>query len=138
MRVLLFNSINQFGDETLSRELKGAMPFARVVLCRTMDDLFLHLRSMENRPHVVVLSLDDKSSLVSMVESRELFSDVSIVLLLPNQDKDLLTLAHRLRPRFIDFFGSSRDGLVSVLKKLTRPGPGKTGHSVAMGVAGRE
>jgi hypothetical protein len=138
MRVLLFNSIKQIDNETLSRELKGAMPFARVVLCSTMDDLFGHLRSLENRPHVVVLSIDNESLLTSMVETRELFSDMSIVLLLPNQDKELLTLAHRLRPRFIDFFGSSTDGLVSVLKKLTRPGPEKTGHSVAMGGVGRE
>jgi hypothetical protein len=43
-----------------------------------------------------------------------------MVLMLPDQREEVLTLAHKLRPRFIDFTGNSPDGVLSVIENLAR------------------
>ena len=120
MNVLLFNPAKQQEDGRFDHEFLSLMRSISVALCQTLDELYDQLRSRDDRPHVVVLFVLDRPMLKALVETRDLLVDLSLILVLPNQSKGLLTLAHKLRPRFIDFSGIGSEGLVSVLKKMTQ------------------
>ena len=119
MNVLYFNPVKQQPEGgSFDNALMELMRTNKIAMCQTMSDLFEKLRSQEDRPDIAILCVNDKLELKSLVELSGLLADILIVLFLPSQNEEILTLAHRLRPRFIDFWGYGTAGAEAVLRKM--------------------
>lgn len=118
MNLILLEPDEQHGADILGAPLMRVMQNNNLVRCRSLDDFFGQLRSQRNRPQLAVLCIGDELVLKSLIVQRVLLADVALVLLLPNQDAELLELAHRLRPRYIEFWGSGIERLIAVLKNM--------------------
>ena len=120
MNVLLFSREYSQRDDIIMRSLLKHTDSQNIAVCRTLRTLEAHLASQTSRPGIVIISVPDEAELREMVSLGELFSGILMVLMLPDQREEVLTLAHKLRPRFIDFTGNSPDGVLSVIENLAR------------------
>ncbi len=118
MNVILFCQGEQRCDHFLSQGLLDLVPPDSVTLCQTVEDLVEKLRSQKTRPHVAVLCVHDLSTMESLVQTRELLDGVSLVLVLPHRDGEILNQAYLLRPRYIDFLEDNGERLSSVLERM--------------------
>jgi hypothetical protein len=77
-----------------------------VEYCASLTSLFIRLQCHACGPETVVLLEADAKALDQLVEQRELFSDVPLVLLLEDDSDKALAQGHLLRPRFMtNLFG---------------------------------
>jgi len=126
MKVLYFRPSKQQQDQgrpdhQLTKEL---IRRKNVAICQTLDGLFEQLRSITKRPNMAILCVNDKQILESLVEMSWVLSEISIVLLLPNQnDEEMIALAHKLRPRFIGFLNHDIGGFEAVVHRIIASEP---------------
>lgn len=118
MNLLLFCQGEPEDNHFLKQGLSELVPPDGVARCQTVGDLEERLRSQRMRPQVAVLCVHDVSTMASLVQARGLFDDVSLVLVLPHRDGEILTQAHLLRPRYIDFLEDDGERLFSVLERM--------------------
>lgn len=118
MKVLLFCQDEQRGNHFLRKGLMDLVPPDSVDFCENLGDLVETLRSQTTRPRVAVLCVHELSTMKSLVQTRGLFDDVSLVLVLPERDGEILNQAHLLRPRYIDFFDDNGERLSAVLERM--------------------
>ena len=118
MNMLLFCQDNRNNDHFSAQIPFDIRTEDRLALCRTFDDLTEMLRSRTARPRVAVLCVWDLSTMRALVQTRGLLADVSLVLVLPDRDREILNLAHLLRPRYIDYFDDNGERLSSVLERM--------------------
>ena len=118
MNMLLFCQDNRNNDHFPVRIPFDMAPKDRLALCRTFEDLTEMLRSRTARPRVAVLCVQDLSTMRALVQTRGLLADVALVLVLLDRDREILNLAHLLRPRYIDYFDDNGERLSSVLERM--------------------
>lgn len=69
-------------------------------------------------PPVILLSLANREDLLQIMILKEELMLSSLVVVLPNQAPDMITLAHRLRPRFVAFMDDDFTLIAEVLSRL--------------------
>ena len=94
------------------------VPPDSVALCQSFGGLVERLRSQMTRPRGAVLCVHDLSTMESLVQTRGLLDDVSLVLVLPHRDREILNQVHLIRPRYIDFLEDNGERLSSVLERM--------------------
>ena len=56
-----------------------------------------------------------------MLSLRKLLSDLRLILILPDRDRDTVMSAHALRPRFLTYADGNLDDIAAVLRKMLGP-----------------
>jgi hypothetical protein len=72
-----------------------------VEYCASLASLLLRLQCHACGPETVILMEADLEALNQLVEHKDLFSDVPMVLLLAEEDENVLAKGHLLQPRFM-------------------------------------
>jgi hypothetical protein len=99
-----------FGDMVLGHHLE---------YCHTLDELSHWLRRPIYECLVAVLIAADKVELKDFLKLKDLLSYVKLILIVSDQDDETLTIAHKLRPRFLSFSKNGFSDAASVLAKMT-------------------
>ena len=90
-----------------------------VEVCGDLQSLSARLREPLEEDVVVLLvpaNLDDFQEILSI---RHLLENVRTIVVAPNQETDVVAMAHTLRPRFLTYAGEDLRTLTSVLYKMT-------------------
>ena len=87
---------------------------------RTVDDLSKRLRQPMENLGIAVLLASNREDLKNILSIHYLFQNIRILLLLPNKETEIITLAHRLRPRFLTDVNSNMEEITAVLKKMLK------------------
>lgn len=111
-----------------SNEDARTMELQRVVqsVVHNMSFTVLHEpRSLEyslhhslTTPPVILLSLANREDLLQILLMKDELILTSLILVLPNQAPDMVTLAHRLRPRFVAYIDDDFTLIAEVLSRL--------------------
>ncbi|MBI9083600.1 MAG: hypothetical protein JEZ11_08375 [Desulfobacterales bacterium] len=69
---------------------------------------------------IALLFADDHQELARLLSIRDLLDDFRIVLVLPEYHKELVSLGHQLRPRFVGFAEGGLEDVAAVLQKMMK------------------
>jgi hypothetical protein len=82
-------------------------------------ELVSHLRTHGHCQDIVVLALTTTAELETFLAATDLFDDVRLILILPNNSPEMVSRGHQLRPRFVDTCPDQDCGRVlTVLDKM--------------------
>ncbi len=89
-----------------------------MLVYRTIDDLSQGLRQPGKDSGVAILFVSNQGDLENILSIRHLFQNIRIILLLPSEETEIITLAHRLRPRFLTNSNTDLAEIMAVLNKM--------------------
>lgn len=104
----------------LRKCLNSVQDGVAVEYCASLTSLFLRLQCHACSPETVVLLAADAKSLDRLLEHKELFSDLPLVLLLADEDEGILAKGHLLRPRFMTSLSCDPGPVKQVLCNLLK------------------
>ena len=98
-------------------------PVQQIETYRTLESLSFRLREARNEQALSILLASSREELLSILALRDAFHGVPIMLVVPDQDHETLTIAHKLHPRFLTYKDDDFTDLGAVLaKKLNSHG----------------
>ncbi len=118
MKLIYYTPDDFDPGKRLKEALHAAAPEARFSVCHGVDDLSRLLRRPIVRPDVAVFFPSAREELTAMVAMRELFMNLRIILVLPDDSRDMVSEAFALYPRFLDDSDRGFDDVAAVLKKM--------------------
>jgi hypothetical protein len=116
--ILVYSSETNGVGERLMEAIQPLASSEKIETYRTLKRFSQRLRQPLNRFDVAVLLTLHKKELLEILSIRDLFSDVRIVLILPDSDKDTVSKGHALYPRFVTYVDSDFKDLAVFFKKL--------------------
>jgi DNA-binding NarL/FixJ family response regulator len=105
-------------EERLGAMIEKLIPGVMTKTCRTIDALSNRLSQLHNDLTIAVLLAADKADLFNLSSISEQFHDARIIVVAPDQDKDTVALAHRLRPRLLTYTDSDFAEVFAVLNNI--------------------
>jgi len=92
---------------------------------RTVNQFEAKLRQFSNcyDRELLIILVDSKHRLNELIPLIQLLEDKRLILILPDQSNDVLSVAHRFYPRFFTYINDTYDDLCSVLDKMIQPKP---------------
>jgi hypothetical protein len=104
--------------EYIKKSFGKMVPDSHIEYCHTFDELSHWLRRPIYECFVAVLIAADREELSGFLKLKDLLSYVKLILIVPDQDDETLTNAHKLRPRFLSFSMNDFSEAASVLAKM--------------------
>ena len=118
MGVLFFSSENKGPGEKVQRIIEAAVPADEIEIYRTTESIGSRFKQLGKNPAIMVLlaaSLDDLQGLLLI---RDLFSDIPIILILPDREKETILKGHKFYPRFVSYVDSDFQDVALVLRRM--------------------
>ena len=119
VELLVYNENKNTEKNKLWREINNLSlenpPFA----CQTLRDLTERLINRKGQRTVCLLALDSHEKLneILNLNGRDLFRDVRVIMIIPNDDHEFLINAFSLHPRYLTFKDSDYSDISKVLIK---------------------
>jgi hypothetical protein len=131
---LIFYAKNHQDIPRKLREILEPLLFdERVELYRSLASLKQRFCLPTEKRIIAIIFATDKEDLLDITSMKHFLSDVQVVLILPNRRKDIISLGHSLRPRFITYKDADFRELLSVIHKMA----GRAGRSTLTGTNAR-
>ena len=127
---LIFYAKNHQDIPRKLREILEPLLFdERVELYRSLASLKQRFCLPTEKRIIAIIFATDKEDLLDITSMKYFLSDVQVVLILPSRRKDIISLGHSLRPRFITYKDADFRELLSVIHKMA----GRVGRSTLTG-----
>ena len=95
---------------------------ATLETCQSIEALHEKFRDPNKDNFVAVFVASSRDELMELQRFRKHIHDLRLILILPDNDKDTIDLAHKLRPRFVVNIYSDFNVVGDVLKKMFNNG----------------
>ncbi len=118
MSVLLYTGKSTSLGERLRRVVESGTSGQEIELLKKMDGLAGRLQQRVYDIDAAVLLLSTKEELEAILSLREWLAGLRVILVLPDEDRDTISKAHRLSPRFITFLDRRFVDVAAVLAKM--------------------
>lgn len=118
MQLLFYASGNDQHAKRLEAAVEEAVPTGRTENFTSLGDFRERLRSYIEPDSVAVLLASKREELQRMELLRGLLTELYVVMVIPDQTKSTIDLAHRLLPRFLSQKRSDFSVLKAVLSKM--------------------
>jgi DNA-binding NarL/FixJ family response regulator len=106
--------------QTIFRELGEAIgPDSRLEMFPDIVGFSARLRRFNN-PEIIVMLAVGKEEMPGILSLLDLIRDAAVIIILSDEEKDTVTSAIRLRPKFIGSMDGDLGKIVSIVKKLIR------------------
>jgi hypothetical protein len=114
MQLLFYASKNSKNENRLAAAIQAATPGRTIERFTRLADFRDRLRSIVEPNSIMVLMALDRDELLQIQAFRDMLTEIYIILVLPDEKKSTIKLAHLLKPRFL----SSIQGDFSVLNQI--------------------
>lgn len=118
MKILFHSSVFSNQYERLIASVKDVIPAGALEAVCGVEHLVARLKRSLQDVGVVVLLTTSHDELSLIEEHRDLLSQVQVILILPDAEKETITRGHRLFPRFCSFADSDFQDIKAVLEKM--------------------
>ena len=106
--------------QTIFREMSEAIgPDSRLEMFPDFAAFGARLRRFNN-PEIIVMLAVGKDEMPGILSLLDLICDAAIIIMLSDEEKETVTSAIRLRPKFMGSMHSDLGKIVSIVKKLIR------------------
>jgi hypothetical protein len=116
-----FSMANGTGNELLKMMEKFPVDI-RVRVFRNWKIFARELISPRTDSAVAVIFISQREELFDAVSIRDLLHEYRLILILPDEEEETISLGHHLRPNFLTFKKGNLQDLEIVLKKMLRLG----------------
>jgi hypothetical protein len=120
MKLLLYTTGSQKIVERIKTGLKLSGPDGIMEVYRTINDLSWRLRQPKDDPTILVLAPAIPEDILDLFAIRHLFRNCRIVFVAPDLENETLSIAHRLRPRFLSYNDGDFGELCIVVSKMLK------------------
>ena len=121
MKILIFCSKdNDFKVTNLISSIETRLLSDKLEFCTDIPALQIKMTSLGQRPNVVVLIASNLEELNQLVEMKDLFFDVPVIVIIPDDNKFSINLGHKLRPRFLTTTDNDISILSAILEKMKK------------------
>ncbi len=119
MKIILFsNGKNEITAKRLQKAVESAVSVRHLEIIRGVKELCTRLCRFSYEIDVAVVLADSKDQLSELVSMADILTDVRIIIVLPDKEKETISKGHSLRPRFLTFADSDFNDVAAVLKKM--------------------
>ncbi len=118
MKVILYAKEGHETGERLHNAIERLAPKAQVETYSTIETLLARLHQNPPNITVVVLLAADRKDLVELLSISNSLNDIRIILVLPDGDNEIVSLGHKLYPRFVSYMDSNFEDVAAVLNKM--------------------
>ncbi|MFU8819543.1 MAG: hypothetical protein ACNA74_07465 [Desulfurivibrio sp.] len=87
-------------------------------ICPDQAQLALSLPPLWSGEAVAILLIADPLDLKAALLHQELLTNLPLILVLPDDDRETVRTGHQLRPRFVGFHGNDFSEITAVLKRV--------------------
>jgi hypothetical protein len=112
--ILFYAQQNNRVVETLEKRLVG-QPIERF---RTVGSLAKRLRKPCHGLQIALMVIRDRDEMIRIGDIQNLIRDLRLVLVLPGRDDEMVSMAHRLGPRFIAYADNGFEQAIAVVHKM--------------------
>lgn len=120
MKIIFYSSSRENPEKEIEETLKELAPEETVEMCRSIEGLIQCLKRVLDHETIVILRARDTEELLQIVSLSDLLQGLRIILLIPNRDRETISIAHRLRPRFLSNGESDFSDTMGVLQKMVQ------------------
>lgn len=118
MKILFYSSTREDPGIGIEERLGTLVPEGRVEVYRSIEELAHGLHRLLDHNMIVIILARDREELLHIVSLRDLLQGVRVILLVPDREEETISLAHRLRPRFLSNCESDYLETISVVRKM--------------------
>lgn len=116
---LFFYSLEHTKREKKIRQiLEQILPPDQIDVHRSITSLVEELKKPLKEKPIVVVMIHHREELLDMTSLREQLHQVYLVLILPDADKETVSLSHDLRPNYLTYAHRDTEELKAVLEKM--------------------
>lgn len=123
MTILVYTSQQNRAREEIRTSITRALKDQRQL---AIVDSVLKLRErllqpcLEERPNIVLLHFVHQSELEAILGLQNLLRNMKLIIVLPEQSREIVTKAHKLHPRYLTFIHSDYSAVTDVLRKMLK------------------
>ena len=118
MKLIYYGSTDNGDGKRLQQVIESVVPVKNTEVYRSIEELGNRLRLPTSDVSVFVLFTKSKTELFDLTLIKKWLLDLRILLVLPDGDKETITMGHTLFPRFLTYADSDFKDVKAVLKKL--------------------
>lgn len=122
MKILLYSSAEEEPKIGIRERLRNLVPEENLEIYRSIEELVHGLYRLHSYDTILLLQAKDREELLRIVSLRDLLQGLRVILLIPDREGDTISLAHRLRPRFLSNSENDFSDTFSVLQKMLECG----------------
>jgi hypothetical protein len=118
--IIFFSTSCGEAEERLLRVIEPVVTVRNIKTYRTIDSLSRGLRQRRNDDDIAILLASSKVELhyLNLISSRNLLSDMKIIVILPDSNTDTVAKGHILRPRFLSYCDGDFQDVAAVLSRM--------------------
>ena len=121
MNILVFHTAAN--DPSILRKLgilETQTHIDEMTVCENLTTLRSRLRKLGQRPDVAVLFASNSEELKQLVNMKEQFSNVSVIAVIPDENKENVSLGYKLYPRFLTSIHGDLSIISAILNKWNK------------------
>lgn len=122
MRVLFYASKNDDTVNHLRKMIESILKERKLdnnlKTYQAIESLSRTLQIPEDEPAIAVLIAHYRHELFKICSIRYLLRDLRLILILPDEQDETISIGHLLRPRFLTYIDSNLEAVVDVLTKM--------------------
>ena len=118
MQLLFYASKNDKNEKRLKDAIQSAALEGMIEHFTRLDGFRDRLRSIIEPNSILVLAAVNRKELLEMQAFRDMLTEIYIILVLPDQRKSTIKLAHLLRPRFLSVIQDDFSHLSQIVAKM--------------------
>ena len=121
MKILIFCSKDKdFKVTNLISSIENRLLPDNLELCSHISALKIKMTPLGQRPNVAVLIASNLEELNQLVEMKDLFFDVPVIVIIPDDNQENISLGHKLHPRFLSTINGSLEAIPYILLKMKK------------------
>jgi len=118
MTIFFYSSEIKGNADVYQKRVEQAASGVQVNVYRNIEHFTDRLGKPMGKKPIVILYVRTKDELFMLLASRDVFLDVKLILILPEDDNETVALGHRFHPNFVTYVHSEPSRLIAVLNKL--------------------
>jgi hypothetical protein len=127
MNIFVYAAGTSAKGSQLVRDVRHAAPKGGLEIFRTFQSLSERLLKPRNSLSIAILVAPTREELTALIPLRESFRETKILLILQDQDKETISLAHRLFPTYVSYTENNHSRTVLVLQNLIESHQNRSG-----------
>ena len=116
--ILLYSPPSHNAGIRLQGIISTVVSWENLTIIQNIESLFHILRQPQNKVAVSIILASGETDMKDLISIRDLLHRNSIILILPDQEKQTITMGHVLRPRYLSYTNSDFSDVRDVLKKI--------------------
>lgn len=118
MKVLFYSATKNGAGKTAQSVVEDRVPKKDLEVYRSIESFSNRFRQFSGDVAAAVLVAESTESLLDLFSIRDLFTDIRIILILPDRQDETVSLGFKLFPRFISYADGNFEDVGAVLQKM--------------------